>query len=178
MIKLLKVIDVHDYVGLRDYTSIMLIVDTGIRPGEAFRLEKTDINFETNIIKVRKEISKTKTGRILPVSTKVMIYLKALLKYKFDTPYLFNTEEGQNMTTDRFGRRLGKYSWYANVKITPYQLRHYFGTEYAKNKFCNILYLQKIMGHSKLEMTRRYVKIDEEDLARNHKLASPIDKLD
>lgn len=178
LIKLLKVIDVHDYVGLRDYTSIMLIVDTGIRPSEAFRLEKTDINFETNIIKVRKEISKTKTGRILPVSTKVMIYLKALLKYKFDTPYVFNTEEGQNMTTDRFGRRLGKYSWYADVKITPYQLRHYFGTEYAKNKFCNILYLQKIMGHSKLEMTRRYVKIDEEDLARNHKLASPIDKLD
>ena len=71
-----------------------------------------------------------------------------------------------------------KYCWYADVHITPYQLRHYFGTEYARSDNCNILYLQKILGHSKLEMTRRYVKIETEDLARNHKLASPIDKLD
>lgn len=82
------------------------------------------------------------------------------------------------MTTDRFQRRMQHYSDYSNTKITPYQLRHYFGTEYAKSDNCNLLCLQHIMGHSKLEMTRRYVKIETEDLARNHKLASPIDKLD
>ncbi|NMW84663.1 site-specific integrase [Peptoniphilus sp. AGMB00490] len=176
--QLLKVIDVTEYAGLRDYAIILLIADTGIRPSEAFGLVTNDVDFVNNTVIVRKETSKTHKERLLPVSTKVMIYIKALLKYNMDSDYVFNTINGNEMTTDRFQRRMKHYSDYSNTKITPYQLRHYFGTEYVKSDNCNILYLQKIMGHSKLEMTRRYIKIDPEDLARNHKLASPIDKLD
>ena len=175
--KLLKVIDVDTYAGLRDYTAILLIVDTGIRPAEAFRLIDTDVVFEKNIINIRKEVAKTSQERVLPVSVKVMIYVRALLKYN-KSEYVFATINGDQFSTDRFRTRMKKYCWYADVHITPYQLRHYFGTEYARSDNCNILYLQKILGHSKLEMTRRYVKIETEDLARNHKLASPIDKLD
>lgn len=175
--KLLKVIDVDTYAGLRDYTAILLIVDTGIRPAEAFRLIDADVVFEKNIINIRKEVAKTSQERVLPVSVKVMIYVRALLKYN-KSEYVFATINGEQFSTDRFRTRMKKYCWYADVHITPYQLRHYFGTEYARSDNCNILYLQKILGHSKLEMTRRYVKIETEDLARNHKLASPIDKLD
>lgn len=174
--KLLKVIDTDTYAGLRDYTAILLIVDTGIRPAEAFRLIDTDVIFEENIINIRKEVAKTSQERVLPVSVKVMIYIRALLKYN-KSEYVFATINGDQFSTDRFRTRMKKYCWYADVHITPYQLRHYFGTEYARSNNCNILYLQKILGHSKLEMTRRYVKIETEDLARNHKLASPIDKL-
>ncbi|MDU5571330.1 MAG: site-specific integrase [Peptoniphilus harei] len=175
--KLLKVIDTDTYAGLRDYTAILLIVDTGIRPAEAFRLIDTDVVFEKNIINIRKEVAKTSQERVLPVSVKVMIYVRALLKYN-KSEYVFATINGDQFSTDRFRTRMNRYNWYADVHITPYQLRHYFGTEYARSDNCNILYLQKILGHSKLEMTRRYVKIETEDLARNHKLASPIDKLD
>lgn len=174
--KLLKVIDVDTYAGLRDYTLILLIIDTGIRPAEACRLIDTDVIFEENIINIRKEVAKTSQERVLPVSVKVMIYIRALLKYN-KSEYVFATINGDQFSTDRFRTRMKKYCWYADVHITPYQLRHYFGTEYARSDNCNILYLQKILGHSKLEMTRRYVKIETEDLARNHKLASPIDKL-
>lgn len=174
--KLLKVIDTDTYAGLRDYTAILLIIDTGIRPAEAFRLIDTDVIFEKNIINIRKEVAKTSQERVLPVSVKVMIYIRALLKYN-KSEYVFATINGDQFSTDRFRTRMKKYCWYADVHITPYQLRHYFGTEYARSDNCNILYLQKILGHSKLEMTRRYVKIETEDLARNHKLASPIDKL-
>ncbi len=169
-------IDKSNYSGLRDYTLILLIIDTGIRTAEACRLIDTDVIFEENIINIRKEVAKTSQERVLPVSVKVMIYIRALLKYN-KSEYVFATINGDQFSTDRFRTRMKKYSWYADVHITPYQLRHYFGTEYARSNNCNILYLQKILGHSKLEMTRRYVKIETEDLARNHKLASPIDKL-
>ncbi|MDU5324875.1 MAG: site-specific integrase [Peptoniphilus harei] len=169
-------IDKSNYSGLRDYTLILLIIDTGIRTAEACRLIDTDVIFEENIINIRKEVAKTSQERVLPVSVKVMIYIRALLKYN-KSEYVFATINGDQFSTDRFRTRLRKYSCYADVHITPYQLRHYFGTEYARSDNCNILYLQKILGHSKLEMTRRYVKIETEDLARNHKLASPIDKL-
>lgn len=175
---LLKTVDVRTYSGLRDYTAILLIADTGIRPSEAFKLEIRDVDFPTNIITIRKEVSKTRRERIIPVSTKVMIYIRALLKYNIDDEFVFHTAQGNPMNVDTFQRRMEHYSDYSNTKITPYQLRHYFGTEYAKNDRCNILYLQKIMGHVDINMTRRYIKIDQEDLARNHKIASPIDKLD
>ncbi|MBU5669676.1 site-specific integrase [Peptoniphilus sp. MSJ-1] len=176
--QLLSGIDVRTYAGLRDYSMILLIADTGIRPNEACKLLVDDLVFPENLIYIREEISKTSKERVLPTSTKVMIYLKALLRYNISSPYVFNTIKGEQFTTDRFRRRLARYSDYTGVDITPYQLRHYFGTEYARNEGCNLLYLQKILGHSKLEMTRRYVKIETEDLARNHKVASPIDKLD
>lgn len=176
--ELMRAIDVKTYVGLRDYTAILVIADTGLRPSETFRLEKPDVNFDTNMIKVREESSKTGKERIVPVSTKVMIYIKALLKYNMSDIYVFTTSRGKPMNTDVFQRRMEHYSDYSDTKITPYQLRHYFGTEYAKNDRCNLLYLQSIMGHTDINMTRRYIKIDQEDLARNHKIASPIDKLD
>ena len=88
-----------------------------------------------------------------------MIYIRALLKYN-KSEYVFATINGEQFSTYRFRKRIKRYCRYADVYTTPYQLLHYFGTEYARNDNCNILYLQKILGHSKLEMTRRYVKID------------------
>jgi len=38
----------------------------------------------------------------------------------------------------------------------------------------NIYVLQEILGHSTLEMVRRYVKLAERDLASGHQLASPV----
>ncbi len=71
-----------------------------------------------------------------------MIYIRALLKYN-KSEYVFATINGEQFSTDRFRTRIKKYCRYADVDITPYQLLHYFGTEYARRDNCNILYLQK-----------------------------------
>ncbi|WP_156701906.1 tyrosine-type recombinase/integrase [Peptoniphilus gorbachii] len=86
--------------------------------------------------------SKARLERVLPVSVKVMIYIRALLKYN-KSEYVFATINGEQYSTDRFRTRIKRYCRYADVYTTPYQLRHYFETEYARNDNCNILYLQK-----------------------------------
>jgi site-specific recombinase XerD len=40
----------------------------------------------------------------------------------------------------------------------------------------NVLHLQSLLGHSSLEMTRRYVSIVSEDLGESHKEYGPIDR--
>jgi site-specific recombinase XerD len=40
----------------------------------------------------------------------------------------------------------------------------------------NVLHLQSLLGHSSLEMTRRYVQMVEEDLGEVHKENGPIDR--
>lgn len=41
--KLLEVIDLTTFAGLREYVTILLTLDTGIRPKEAFSLRISDI---------------------------------------------------------------------------------------------------------------------------------------
>ena len=175
--KFLEVIDLKTYSGIRDYTFILLLSDTGIRPTEATRLKEEHIDIQNQFLLLPSDITKTKDSRVIPISKIVAENISTLLeinKNYWNLDYLFLTEGGLTTTTTLFQRRFVKYSKKSEVKITPYQLRHYFGTEYLNNSNGNILYLQKIMGHSDLKMTKKYVKIDKSMLKNNHKIATPL----
>jgi site-specific recombinase XerD len=69
-----------------------------------------------------------------------------------------------------------RYSEKAGVKVTPYGLRHTFAIEFLKaggGPFS----LQRILGHTDLTMTRRYVRLSQDDLREVHEKASPVQKL-
>jgi integrase len=76
--KLLTLPNKNTFTGLRDYCLILLTLDTGIRPKEAFNLFPKDINLEGMEITVRKEVSKTNVTRTLPISPLTVIHLKRL----------------------------------------------------------------------------------------------------
>ena len=65
---MLEVIDLKTYTGLRDYILILLMLDCGIRPCEAFRIELTDIDFNSELLTITKQNAKTRTERVLPLS--------------------------------------------------------------------------------------------------------------
>lgn len=177
---MLSAIDLKSYVGFRDYTFIILIVDTGIRPSECVRLKEDYIDLKNLYINLPSEITKTSSPRSVPISLQVAECIQKLLianKRNFDNSNLFLTESGEDSTTITFQRRLKHYSDRLGIKITPYQLRHYFGTEYLKNQGGNLIYLQKLMGHSDISMTKRYVQVDKEAMANNHRLATPLQNL-
>jgi site-specific recombinase XerD len=55
-------------------------------------------------------------------------------------------------------------------------LRHAFALGFLRNEG-NIFALQRIMGHSSLEMTRRYLALTDQDLKEAHAKASPLNNL-
>ncbi|AGL03530.1 tyrosine-type recombinase/integrase [Desulfoscipio gibsoniae] len=75
--KLLSLPDQKTFPGLRDYSLILLQLDTGIRPKEALSLLVTDINFNSLEVYVRAENAKTRIARTLPIS---LITAKAIQK--------------------------------------------------------------------------------------------------
>ena len=175
--KMLADINLKTFVGLRDYTFITLIVDTGIRPSECVRLKENNIDFEGLFINLPAEITKTSKPRVVPLSPIVAECIHGLLELNhnhFKSEYLFLSESGKPVKTYVFQKRLKHYSDKLGIKITPYQLRHYFGTQYLKNQGGNLIYLQKLMGHADIAMTKRYVQVDKEALSNNHKLATPL----
>lgn len=125
----LNVIDLNSYAGLRDYTFIILVADTGIRPAEATRLQEKHINKQNYMLELDESITKTSKPRVLPLSKLVLDNLLKLLelnKEYWDNDSIFLTNEDKEMTTVNFQRRFVKHSEKARVKITPYQLRHFF----------------------------------------------------
>lgn len=180
LIKLLSVIPIFNYVGIRDYTMILLMADTGIRPAEIVRLKEDHLNLARSSIILTKDITKTKRERITPISDGVkssLIKFNKTIESVFeDRKYLFLTEQGEKMNTYVLRNNMKAYSEKAGVKITPYQLRHFFGTEYLRHDG-NLLYLQKVLGHSNLNTTRKYIQISDDDLLRSHQMVSPAKEL-
>ena len=72
----------------------------------------------------------------------------------------------------RLVKRLGDRAGVKNVH--PHRFRHTFGTEYLRNGG-QMIALQELLGHSDLEMVKRYVHFVAADVKRDHEHASPVD---
>jgi len=77
---------------------------------------------------------------------------------------------------DSWRQRPTSYSARLGMRIRPYDLRHAFALSYLRNGG-NTLSLQRIMGHTDLTMTKRYVAYTLGDIKEQHAKALPVNKL-
>lgn len=179
--KLLDAPDKTTWAGMRDYTAMVLFLDTGIRPNELIQVKISDIDFPNGYLYLREHITKTRQKRTLPLSDICISAIKKLIHYRhkdWDSDFMFCSWRGQAITTDELRDRFRAYSKFIGTAITPYHLRHTFALYFLRNSSkTGVFALQKIMGHSKLEQTRNYVSLLEADIQQAHKTASPISNL-
>jgi site-specific recombinase XerD len=177
--KLLDVMDLSTYVGFRDYCIVLLTMDTGIRPKEAFNILISDINFGSKILTIRKEVSKTRVSRVLPLSNQTIMCLEKLISFKpkdWLHNYIFYTIDGEQMNSHMWATKLNRLSKKIGYKITPYDLRHTFAIMFLRNGG-NVFSLQSLLGHTEISMTKRYVNLAFSDVKNEHTKASPINNI-
>lgn len=177
---LLKLPDQTSFAGLRDYTLILLTLDTGIRPKEAFNLKPQDIDLKHFFITIPEEVAKTRVTRSLPILPPTAKALNKLIRarhpaWAIDTP-IFCSCEGTTLSRHTWGDRIEMYSIKLGFKIRPYDLRHAFALLYLRNGG-HAFALQKSLGHTDMSMTKRYVNLTGQDLKNTHAKASPLNKL-
>lgn len=174
----LKCLDKGNYCELRDYTITILMLDTGIRTSELLALRDADYSPKDQTIVIRQEVSKTSRGRTLFLSAITDAALRKFLKTKPEQwdSWLFPTRDGLKLETNVLGRNFRKYCRRAGVQFTPYQLRHSFATFYLQNGG-DLFTLQRQMGHSDLQMTRRYTEVSDEQISKSHGAFSPVGML-
>ncbi|WP_339273820.1 tyrosine-type recombinase/integrase [Paenibacillus sp. FSL W8-0426] len=177
---LLAAPDQSTFVGLRDYTLIVLTLDTGIRPSEAMKLIPQDFKLSLKEIHIPAEVAKNRSARTLPLSDMTTKALRKLISVRDDewgpeVP-IFCSYEGRPLNRHTWGDRMEIYCKKIGTHIRPYDLRHVFALEFLRNG-ANSFAVQKSLGHSTMEMTRRYVSLVNNDLKAEHAKASPIDRL-
>ncbi len=158
----------------RDKTLILFMVDCGLRRSEVCSLGWGDIDLSNGVVKV--ENGKGRKGRTVVIGINTR---RALLAYRRtvihtdDTP-LFQTYDGLRLKPLGLRSVFNRLSKRTELHITPHALRRTFATLSVKAGM-NLLHLQAMLGHSSLDMTRRYVQLLDEDLVEAHKQYGPID---
>ncbi len=169
---------------IRNYTIALLMLDAGLRVGEVVGLQLRDIIFNGEpvlALTVRPEISKSKSERTLPLSSRLQKAIKLFIMTLPNAGVLpgqrpcfyrgaqtCGTTEPETLlygpiTTRQVQRIISKASIAAFGKsIHPHCLRHTFGTRLSK--VLPIRGVQDALGHRQLSSTQVYVHPDSEDL--------------
>lgn len=180
---MLKAINTATVAGFRDWTMILMLLDTGLRASELTGLILDDVNLEDGLMKVH---GKGNKERVVPIGGRVQ---KAIWRYLQRNrsqpanplcPTLFLTASGRPITTDRLRTTVEKYANKANitgVRCSPHTFRHTFAISYLRTGG-DVFSLQRILGHSSLEIVRNYVNMGGADVKACHRRFSPADNME
>ena len=91
---------------------------------------------------------------------------------------LFCTDENTQLTENGLRYAVKRYNLSRGVEKTSIHLfRHTFARKYLADCGGNAFTLQKLLGHSTLDMTKHYCSIYDVDLVKNFDEFSPLSQL-
>jgi len=154
--QLLSVID-----NPKDLAMIMVLFRTGMRIGELLNTKMPDLHLRDRRINIY-EGEKNRSGRVVYLSDDAMSALKAWLKIRDpQKEFLFYATKSMSYSTAHqiFANYLRK-AGLAHKGYTIHCLRHTFASELL-NAGMRIEHLQPLLGHSSLDVTRRYARLTD-----------------
>lgn len=151
----------------RDRSILLILLDTGIRASELCNLHRNDIDLVNRHLKV---LGKGNKERFLPLSPKTASLIFKYLASCGDEPYPYEmTRTNLAHLVSAIGQRAG-----ISGSVHPHRFRHTFAITYLRNGG-DPYTLQKILGHSTMEMVKHYLSIAQVDIESAHKRASPVE---
>ena len=181
--RMLRVCD-YDYEhnarfsGSRNRAIILVLLDTGVRLSELVNMKVRDINSETGHIRVLGKGNKERIVRVGKVAQKAL-WRYLMCRGRDNVEQLWLTEEGRPMYGTGVQSLVKRLKERAGVTMegSVHRFRHTFAMSFLRAGG-GVFHLQYLLGHSDLEMTRRYTSaLGMEDALRAHEKASPVDLL-
>jgi integrase/recombinase XerD len=164
----------------RDRAMMLILLRTGMRIGELLNTRVDDVHLSEKRIDIV-EARKTRTGRVVYLSKDAEKALKNWLNERDSRePYLFYSfRRDRDMISYTGARRIfNKYMAEAGLAHKGYSLhclRHTFASELL-NAGMRLECLQQVLGHSCIEMTRRYARLT--DITRREEYFKAMDKIE
>ena len=160
------------YSEQRTFAMVCLLVDTGIRIDEALTLERGKVDLDNFLIKV---VGKGNKERVVPISLECR---KLLFKYmkKHNNQNVFSTMRGDKLSYRTSLQHLHRLCRKVGSDGSWHRFRHTFATNYLRSGG-NVFYLQRVLGHENLSVTKIYIDDNFEDLQMMQKKTSLLSRL-
>jgi site-specific recombinase XerD len=167
------------FLASRNRSIILMLLDSGLRLSEIGNIKLPDVNTDTGWIKVLGKGAKERVVRI-GKSTQKALWRYLMYRGENDRQELWLTEEGKPLRTSGIQSTVGRLKERAGIngEGCVHRFRHTFALSFLRADR-NPFNLQYLLGHSSLEMVRRYtLTLGMEDALQAHERASPADLLD
>lgn len=163
----------------RTWAIVNWIMATGNRRATICEVKISDVDFKRKMIYLRH--TKNKQYQSVPLSSELAHQLKEYmnlwLRGATEDDYLFPCISGEALTKNALSHSFAKYCKDRGVNQTNiHGLRHSFADlslESGRNPF----ELQKMLGHSTLDMTRRYIRLNENKTEKDFDKHTPLDNM-
>lgn len=156
----------------RDQAIVCLMLLCGLRSCEALALQTHDVDFIDDQIHVR---GKGQKHRILPLSSSVR---KALMNYlDYERPEVSHTNcfvvlkgsrRGETLSSEGLRKLFRQQRKHDGLRRAhPHLFRHTFATHLVRENV-SLAVVQKLLGHSDIEITMGYVHLSLSDVSREY----------
>lgn len=162
--------------ALRDYTILVVLVDTGLRAAELCNLQIKDYENDTGRIIIRHgKGNKKRTVYLGNAGRKYLWrYLVSREGTRVNDP-LFITRAGSALSPGELLNMITATAHRGGVShANVHKFRHTFAITFLRNGG-NVLELQRLLGHEKMDTLQIYVHLAQMDLANAQAAASPAD---
>ena len=178
MFEILSAMSTKTILERRNKTMLVLMYATGIRSEELCTLQCSNVNLNSNMIKV---LGKGKKERLIPLIPIAQERIKAWLEDrkildKGLSNTLFLSQNGLILTTAMIRKIVHKFSNMIPDTISknfhPHAFRYTFATHLLENQ-ANLRHIQELLGHASLSVTQRYTTISITNLQKKFKEFHP-----
>ncbi len=161
--------------ALRNRVIIYLLLDSGLRASELCSLKVKDVDLKTRSLIV---MGKGAKERQIPFSDQtgklLWRYLAERKSGSVDEPLFPSLRTGRELDARDLHHLILRIATRAGVAgAHPHRFRHTFAIQFLRNHG-DVFTLQRLLGHTTLDMVRRYLAIAQTDIEAAHRLASPV----
>src|SRR6185295_16921299 len=138
----------------------------GARPGELCRATIADVDGPNRVITLKEHKTARKTGqaRRIPIGRKLGELLEQAIGDRTEGP-VFLCPSGRGWRVENLSRTYSRLRDMAGLPkdLVLYLARHECGTKICREK--GIEYARRLLGHTNITTTQRYMHLDEKELA-------------
>ena len=163
------------FAEYRNWVIINLLLNNGCRAASVRNIKNKDVDLINHIIYIRH--TKNKKTQVIPICSLLCGIFKEYMRIRggSDEDYLFPNETGGQLSENGLRCSIAKYNKRRGVQKTSIHLfRHTFAKKYLVDCGGNAFTLQRLLGHSTLDMTKHYCAIFDSDITKNYDKFSPL----
>ncbi|MCU0786126.1 MAG: tyrosine-type recombinase/integrase [Verrucomicrobia bacterium] len=161
----------------RDVAILETIYSCGLRISELHNLEAGDIDWKSQVVRVR---GKGRKERLVPIGEPALQAIETYWRMLPQRPaghtpvFLAQKPQPTPFNACRFTRQLKKYLAIAGLdpQLTPHKLRHSYAT-HLLDAGADLRSVQELLGHAHLVTTQVYTHVTTERLKKAYDSAHP-----